>query len=630
MSGHTQHLRPCPRLHSIALSTLSKSLQRAFYVVGKRGFKSTPRDRLQHLCFNHAMKWLCEKDDLFPLLQIQNYLSPRLPAKYRQELFDEVLEDISTPEFDSSKLFTAVEFEFRAHDTSVCTSDMNNVMQTFLKCLLLGYVTKLDFSALCLSESCWVARARQSLSDWKRKTKNNYKLPKECNGKSPTVYLLPMWKEMGMQLRQAVAEAAISTAPAFHNLATINVDYMATGELIWEIAKQCPLLQDLSLFMDTTRRMVYSKRFEDDLISSLSGLYGHKKTTHTSFRGRACGCSKLQRLVLPIVESVQSLYEIEAEILRNLSRMKEIRNGCTTRALEIIFSGSYSPRKPFSLTHIEDTSPETEDYLHMLQEKERDNLFPKVTSAKVLQDKESGVLQILLSGFPKMKILEVYALDELLESSLSFPNVTHFKSNCKWDQKKLVSFSRRAPNLEVLVFTYTSISRHKNFKDSMSFPSLRAMEFYGLTRADIEPFHALLKGTRCLTHLIMADSSSNLENQRSLIRNLTDKVISNVLPSLKKLVVFHAAFLNCDFILGKDKFPLTMKSVKSIMHNCGDLKYIGCLYQWDIAQQDISALKEQIKRKNWDLHLDSVHISTQFPGGISFPPQSYFNYVPKK
>ncbi|KAK4299248.1 hypothetical protein Pmani_028465 [Petrolisthes manimaculis] len=313
-----------------------------------------------------------------------------------------------------------------------------------------------------------------------------------------------MWKEMWMRLRQSVTEAAVATAPAFKHLSTINVDYVATGELIWEIAKHCRLLQDLSLYVDTSNRRLYSKRFEDDLIMSLSGLYGHKKTTYTPFRGKAFGCPKLQRLVLPLVQSLQNLYEAEAEILKYLTRMKEIRNGSTTKAMEILIPEHV--RKPFSLTHIEDEDApqeETINHMLMLHDMEKENLLPKVISAKVRQDKERGGLHYL-SIFPGLKVLEVFAYGEL-ELSVSFSNITHFKSTCKWDHKKLVSFSRKAPNLEVFVLTDSSISRHKNFKDSMSFPSLRAIEFYGMGRGDPEPVTALLKGAKCLTHLIIGD-----------------------------------------------------------------------------------------------------------------------------
>lgn len=555
-------LRQCDRLDNLCLSTLKRSLLRAFYVLGKKRCISTPDGLLGGGNHNHDVTKLCEKDTLSPIEEIRSYLFPKLPICYRQQVFEEIFISMACPEFDKNKIVTELEFKFKSYDVVAGTSDMNQIIQNYLKCLLLGYVTKLDFSALYAMESCWVARSRRILHTWNEvKGEGSMCVKKLENGCNEIGLrnVKAMWKDLIFQHGRAVSDGAVASAPYFRELVDINVDHVATGQLVWSIGCNCPYLEKLSLYLDATDRSRYSKHFEDELVSGLTALYGHKKFTPTSYRGRPVGCPKLQTLIMPNLENVEKLEICSAKLLCYLPSLQEIYNLCTARTFEALLNENDFKRKPLSLINIDESYPDeptTEDICDHYNVQVK-YFFPNLTTVKMVQSKHRSSLRIL-SNFPKVNNLEVLLSDVgELEFGINFGRITHFKNNCRWDEKRLAGFCQRAPNLEQLSFSSGSLHKHRKSRDIISFPALKLITLHNLDYIDPEPFISLIKGTKVLTHIIIEDFDKG-ECSHNLLTVINDKVIAAIISSLKKLVKFHAGLRD---YCACCQYAMTMKSV---------------------------------------------------------------------
>ncbi|XP_045612482.1 uncharacterized protein [Procambarus clarkii] len=596
-------VRQCGRLDKLSLSALEKFLLRAFYFLAKEGCTSTPEDLLGSGNHSPIITTLCEKDSLSPIEEIRSYLFPKLHMCYRQQLVDDLLIAMGSPEFDENMLVAELEFKFRSCDIVASTSDMNQIIQNYLKCLLLGYVTKLDFSELYAGESCWIARSRRILHTWGQVKGDGSEFTKGIkNNNVNTISVECMWKDLVFENSKAVGRGAIASAPYFRELLSINIDYVATGQLVWSIGCNCPLLQHLSLYLDTRDDRKYSKHFEDNLVDSLAALYGHKKYTPSFYRGRPLGCPKLQTLIMPLVGDHERLEVCTSKLLCYLPRLHAVHNVSTAKTFVALLSDEDFKRKPLSLKYIDESHSEeatTEDICEHFQ-LDMKFFFPKVTSIKIIQSKQRGGLRIM-SYFPKVNNLEVITLElGELEFGSNFTRLTHFKSNCRWDEKKLAGFSQRAPNLEDLTFSPGSLHKHRKSRDSISFPVLKIIRLLNLDHIDPEPFTSLIKGTKVLTHLIIENGDYRIEALHSLTAVINDKTVAAILSSLKKLVVFRASLTK---FVGNGRYAMTMKSVNSFLNSCPDLSEIGNLFHWDIPYQDVLALKQQAKDKNWDVNL---------------------------
>lgn len=163
-----------------------------------------------------------------------------------------------------------------------------------------------------------------------------------------------LWKDLIFDHGRAINEGAITSTLYFHQLVSINIDFVATGQLVWSIGCNCPLLQDLSLYVDTTDRNRYYTHSEDELVNSLAALYAHKKFTATSFRRRPVGCPKIQKIVMPSVEIQEKLEVCTARLLCYLSRLKEVINVCTTGVFTALLCEKDFKHKSLSLTVIDE------------------------------------------------------------------------------------------------------------------------------------------------------------------------------------------------------------------------------------------------------------------------------------
>lgn len=589
-------LRQCSSLATLCQSVLEKSLLQAFCLLGKLEAKSKS---IRFMRENKVVSFLHQRERDMPLAQIQAYLSSIMPTSYGQGMVNNLMEALATPEFNKNALINNTEFKFRVLNTVVCTADMKEVLKIFLECMLLGFVTSLDFSGFYALGSCWVDQTRRMLFTWSKINGGGEYVMDIESGNVCMLQLESLWQGMMHEHQMAANTAAINSARCFHQLKRINIDHIASGELVWAIGCNCPLLQELSMYIDTFDKSIYSSHFEEELIEGLSALYGHEKFTQTSFRGKPVGCPKIQRIVMPSLHIQGKMEECAGKLLCYLPNLEELVNVGTTSSLDALFQEEDFNCKPLALTYLDDARrPESIEDVCKYYGIEIKKILPKITSVR-MRKVEGGLKQ--LTNFPLLKQLEYMVIRESeLEFGINLTQITHFKSNCRWDEKKLAAFSQRVPRLEMMLMS-GSLHKHKNkkMKEFMSYPKLRVIKLCHLNHIEVIPLTNFLKSTKVLTHIIIEENEVlHKDKMYSLYEAINDKVIASVAPSLKKLVCFHAHIKEYH---GFSKYAITEKSVHVLLANCPNLATVGNLFHWNIPYQDVLALKKQAKDKNWKI-----------------------------
>nr|XP_027225290.1 uncharacterized protein LOC113817423 [Penaeus vannamei]XP_027225291.1 uncharacterized protein LOC113817423 [Penaeus vannamei] len=590
-------LQPCSSLASVCQVALEKLLLQAFCLLGKLEAKSKP---VRHIRENGVVSFLCQKERDIPLAEIQAYLSSTMPISYRQGMVDNMLNTLATPRFDKNTLISNIEFKFEILNAVVGASEMKQVLKKFFKCMLLGYVKSLDLSGFYNFGSCWIAKTRRILHTWDKMYGGGEYIKGIESAKVCTVQLESLWHDMVHEYKTVANASAVDSAKYFHQLTRINIDHIANGELIWAIGCNCPVLQELSIYVDTLDRSKYSAHFEEEFLDGLSALYGHRKYTQTSYKGKPVGCPKIRRIIMPTLQIQEKMEKSCGKLLCYLHHLEELINVGTTGSIVAMFKEKDYNFRPLSLTYVDDArAPETLDEVCRHFGVDVKRFLPNVTSIR-LRKNHCGMRQLV--NFPLLKKLELLTLeDSELEFGNNFTQLTHFKGNFRWDEKKLAAFSQKAPRLETIFFLSGSLFKHrtKKMREKMSFPKARVVKFYQLKHIDTDPVINFLKSTRVLTHLFFEDNEKRIRDEKPPMYDaINDKVIASVAPSLKNLVCFHARVRG---FRGVCKFSLTEKSVQSLLASCPDLVDLGNLFHWNIPYQHVLALKKQAKEGNWKI-----------------------------
>ncbi|XP_063596498.1 uncharacterized protein LOC134773248 [Penaeus indicus] len=595
-AGDSPALQSCSSLASLCQVALEKLLLQAFCLLGKLEAKSKP---VRHVPENAVVSFLCQKERDVPLAEIQAYLSS-MPTSCRQGMVNNMLNALATPRFDKNSLICNIEFKFQILNIVIGASEMRQVLKKFFQCMLLGYVTSLDFGGFYSFGSWWIAKARRILLSWDKMHGGGEYIEGIDSGKVSTVQLESLWHDMGHEYITVANAAAVNSVKYFHHLTRINIDHVASGELIWAIGCNCPVLEELSIYVDTLDRRKYSTHFEEEFLDGLSALYGHRKYTQTSFRGKPVGCPKIRRIIMPTLQIQEKMEKCSGKLLCYLHHLEELINVGTTGSIVAMFKEKDYNYRPLSLTYVDDArAPETLDVVCRHFSIDIKRFLPNVTSVKM---RKTHCGMRLLLNFPLLKELELLTVEDgELEFGSNFAKLTHFKGNFRWDEKRLAAFSQKAPRLETIFFLCGSLFRHKTKKtrEKMSFPKARVVKFFQLTHIESDPVINFLKSTKVLTHLFFEDNEKRIGDKKPpMYEAINDKAIASIAPSLKNLVCFHARVRG---FRGVCKFSLTKKSVHSLLASCPNLTDLGNLFHWDIPYQDVLALKKQAKEGNWKI-----------------------------
>lgn len=607
--------QPCKRLDALSLSALEKFLLRGFFRLGKKD-QSFDTAVIGAQSRQDVISFLCERSRAGPFEELEGYLVQKIPASQRQGMVEDMINLLAEPAFDTEKieacgtdefhqLYSETGLKFKALDATAESREMSEIVYYSLKYLLLDHVTKLDCTGFYTFTSNWVARNRRMFLSWhEMKTgRENISFLSGTNFSFPRTH----WDSLQFNHLTSVGSGVLKAAPYFRRLVKINVDHVATGELIWAIGCNCPNLEEISLFLQAYDRTKYSTLFEATLISGMNSFYAHELLTRSSFRGRPGGCPKLRVIGMPQVDDIDSLIRLSAKLLRYLSCLEQLVGVCIPGAITTLLQEERHQPESLALKSIEEY-PFRERLESVCEYFGLDmkRLFPNVINVRMVYSKHEGSLNVL-SNFPKLEYLQVSSEEcRELEFGPNFTRLKELKSNCLWDEKRLVGFSQRAPSLELFHLVEGALLKRKKTRDTISFPKMKEVKVSRLQQCDSDVFVSLMKSCKNLTRVTI----EAVAKEQHMLKMLNDQVVGAVVPSLKKLRVFDAKILfsteldpRHDIDIISARFYMTEKSVTCLVRGCPNLTSVGNVFHWKIPYKKIMELKNEAKERNWDVNI---------------------------
>ena len=615
MSQHYPRVRPCKRLDALSLSVLEENLLRAFFVLGSKELDADA-ELLGYLNNRETIFHLLEKRHAKLVEQIKAYLIPKLPVYYHQKILHDILNILAKPPFDTDriqscraseyyKLYFDAEWKFRVLGETAHSSDMSEIIPYILKCLLCSHVSELDFSDFNTSGRCWAARCRRVLLSWEEIKDSRCDLHTMIDmcqiDRNRMLSVEAHWRNMLLDHLNNVRCGLIKITPLLSGLKKINVNHLASGKLIWAIGCCCPNLEELHFHVVVSNRTKYTSLFEHELVLSITSLFRCRKILQTPFHGRPVGCAKLKVLSLPVVEDKKKLAVACGEILCYLPHVEELNYAPIATPLVVVFQNDHYNKQPLSLTKIEIDLIDDHHFEEVCKHFQVDikKLFPDVKYVSMKYSKHEDSLRIL-SLFPKLSGVELIDGEKSkLEFGPHFTNLTEFKNNCPWDEKRLAGFSKRAPSLERFDLVEGALQRRKRSRGNMAFPKMKQITIREPYYVDADLFIAFIKSTTHLTHLTLEASHTTLQDgKKHLLDVIDDKLVAAIVPSLKKLQVFHARICKA---IGRLKYPLTESALDNFLYSCPDLIKVGNVFQWSIPHERIMKIRKRAKVNNWNV-----------------------------
>ncbi|XP_064114266.1 uncharacterized protein LOC135220746 [Macrobrachium nipponense] len=608
-------IQPCKRLDSLSLLALEKFLLRGFFRLGKKD-QSFDTAIIGAQSRQDVVSFLCERSRAGPFEELECYLIQKIPVSQRQGLVEDMINLMAEPVFDTEKieacgsdefyqLYSESELKFKALDVTAESQEMSEIIYYSLKYLLLDYVTKLDCTGFYTFTSNWVARNRRMFLRWQEmKTgKENITFLSDTNFSFARTH----WDALQFNHLSSVGSGVLKASPYFRRLVKINVDHVATGELLWAIGCNCPNLEEISLFLQAFDRNKYTPLFEATLISGMHSFYAHEVLTKTSFRGRPVGCPKLRVIGMPQVDDIDSLIKLSAKLLRYLLCLERLIGVCIPGVIMTLLHEEHHRPESLALKSIEEY-PFRERLESVCEYFRLDMklLLPNVIDVRMVYSKHEGSLNVL-SNFPKLEYLQVSSEEcRELEFGPNFAHLKELKSNCLWDEKRLVGFSQRASSLELFHLIEGSLLKRKKTKDTISFPKMKEVKVSRLQQCDSDVFVSLMKSCKNLTHVTIEAFAKEMH----MLKMLNDQVVSAIVPSLKKLRVFDAKILFTteldplhDIDIIGARYYMTEKSVTCLARGCPNLTSVGNVFHWKIPYKKVMELKAEAKKGNWDVNI---------------------------
>ncbi|XP_068225957.1 uncharacterized protein [Palaemon carinicauda] len=610
MPQPTIRVRPCKRLDSLSLLALEEVLLRGLFLMGKKDqrFDTAIIAAPAH---QDVLSYLCARSRARPFKEFEAFLSQNLLESQWQTIVDDLINLMATPVFDSKRiascsqdefflLYSDTELKFKALEVTAKAKEMSEVIYYFLKYLLSDYVTKLDCSWFYSLTRQWVARNRRIFLSWPeiKRGKQDIMFFRHCDFLSARTH----FDRMQFDYLNSVSSGILKAVPHFGRLKKINIDHVASGELMWAIGCHCPNLEDISLYVKAHDRTKYSTLFEKKLLCGMTSLYAHKKIVHTSFPGRPVGCPRLLKISLPRVEDETALAKLTGLLLSYLPHLEELTGCNLPEALGAAFMLA-SPPTLLALRSIEELRYR-EGLQAICSYMDVKKLLPNVTRVSMMYYK--GVSNLSwLSNFPKLEFLGMSSNDSCeIEFGPHLRHLKELRNNFLWDEKKLAGFSRRAPSLEVFHLLEGSLVKRKKSRDPLSFPNMKEVRIIKPSRCDGDLYASLLKSCKNLTCITLEILKCEY------LAWFNDELVASVVPSLKKLQVITVRFLassmydrhpNSSTTLSK--FELTEESFYCFIKGCSDLISIGNIFDWTIPHKKILDIKREAKEKNWALNI---------------------------
>lgn len=516
------------------------------------------------------------------LSRIRMYLINARPKQSKQELFQEVLKVII-------KIFT----------TPLVAKKHKKYDELFLervKCIEigLGYVFDLfldsdikylDFVNVQHLAMNWVDSCRLSNKDPKAECLLNHG-----------------------QVERAMLKVLGQRVSKLSDIEELLWPHLVSGELLRLVGGHCENLQTLVLSCqcqvvgrdedeDTFTLMAANSTWEEDIIKAFSSLYGRAPGDFSSSQRK--GCLKLKKLVLPHIEDESgSAVSTLMNALDVLTQLEEV-SGLPMMSAIMRYKSKSNARQYLKLRNICDhdlymrrSSPNTAQLKCLL---------PKLEMIDIISTPE--ITRQISECFPLIKSLKV-EWNEFENYTKTFSSLTTLDLTldyrCVW--QLLRNLGKHCRCIKSITLRQPTLVVSADHEEGVTPPKIQSLEHLQLVRSSFIEFTAfknLIVGCPNLKKLDVT-----LTNDRNyIVDELDDRLIQSVAPYLSNLESFTVESLYRYNLCMHLNCTLTLNTVRELMARCPNITYIGHLDSWDVIDDEVEQLQEQLKLQNVNLRI---------------------------
>ncbi|XP_047735990.1 uncharacterized protein LOC125177730 [Hyalella azteca] len=408
------------------------------------------------------------------------------------------------------------------------------------------------------------------------------------------------------QVEGAMLKVVGQRANKLHHVERLVWPHLVSGELLRLIGGHCAALQELCLACDcqvagrdedenTFTLMAGNGTWEDDVARALSSLYGRVPGNFSVTK--PTGCPKLRKLILPHLEDENGIAASSLACALCVLPQLEYVSGIPMMSALMKFRGKNSAAKSIKLRNIGDhdlfmrrPSPNV-SYLK--------EILPRLDSIDIIAS--PAITRGLAQMFPNITTLKIEWPDfenstklfsnlVTLDLILDYRGVWQLLRNLGKHCRALKSLTLRQPSLLV----------SDDHEEGVAPPKFATLEHFHLFRSSFIEFTAfknLMMGCTNLKKLHLT-----LSNDRNyIVDELGDALIRNVIPYFGVLESFKIESLYRYNLCMHLNCTLSIDTVRCLIKHCPNISYIGHLDSWDVVDQDIEKLMEEIKQQNLDL-----------------------------
>lgn len=380
-----------------------------------------------------------------------------------------------------------------------------------------------------------------------------------------------------------------STLQRLPSLTHLNLESKCNDEMLLELAKYCPNLEDLNIpTSDVTDRGLMALCG----ISIIGGLDNERY-----------GCFKLSRIGIHNCINITVIGV--GSVLRNLPRISQILYDKLADAIETVakIDGDYiSGKKTFNIVHLDQFA----DYYDF--------------------DSHPDLLAILLRVCPKLESLRFYISDEGCKNLSQISNIKHLQLEMEDVGNGFRLLTRQYYGLISLQLTFRTMPFSQLIDIADNCPNLKVLRLIGFEISDsriLVPHNNVFASLKTIDLRMVRQGPWDDEDvAMDVVDTITPQLMHFLLDfshDLEELTVEAVAnFMNVEFlysILAKNQFQkltklrlsispanngLSFQLAKHLLDVLPELQMLG-LSRWNISGRDFRHLLHESKKNNWDM-----------------------------
>ncbi|XP_066958528.1 uncharacterized protein [Macrobrachium rosenbergii] len=395
-----------------------------------------------------------------------------------------------------------------------------------------------------------------------------------------------------------------SSAHKLECLTHIRWPHLVCGELIKILGRHCHNLRHLELACECDETVAMNDVKEDpeyarkerELVNALAALYDRAPGDFTGTKPP--GCYKLQTLVLPRLDDEDGLLAKHIMgALCSLKQLESITGAPMLVSLHMLKNEKKSP-SALKLKHLSDIDNYNRRPMPDMSYLKK--ILPSLNSLEIIVSQ--AITIEITNAFLDIRALKIQQPD-FHNNIRSFKYLDtldiHLDFQISWPI--LFAITRGRIQIRDLTLRHSTFQvgqeHHEGF--SLKLPSLKSFTLIKASFIEYTAFRSLVKGAPNLVNV----SITLTDDRNYVVDEFRDELIVSLAPLMPNLESFTAESLYKYNLCSHLNCLLSLDSANVLIECCPRLKLLGHFDSWDVTDEEINHLNDQITINNWDLQI---------------------------